>query len=134
MLLHFAGTAATAHTDVLDGTAKARRFMALEMCQADKDIGIHDGPADFRHPDILSAAHGYLYVIRTLEAIGNNHLTARRYGIEAVEIRAIQMLQRVLAATRIQRVAIREKGTASLLLADIGDTLRILRTQIREVA
>ena len=44
------------------------------------------------------------------------------------------MLQCILSASRIQRVAVRQERAAALFLADVGDTFCILRAQVREVA
>ena len=44
--IHLAGAAAAAHADVLQRAAEAGRFVALEVRQADEDVGVHDGAAN----------------------------------------------------------------------------------------
>ena len=53
------------------------------------------------------------------DAVSYTHLdlAAGGHGPEAVFLRAAQVLQRVLTAARVQRVAVRQEGLAPLLLA-----------------
>ena len=134
MLLHLAGTAAAAHADVLDGAAKARGLVSLEMCKADEDVGIHDGTANLGILDVFAILHWDFHVIRTAQAVADDDLAARRRRVETVEIRAVHMLQGMLAAARIKRVAVRQKRHAALLLDEVCHDFRILRTQICHVA
>ena len=75
MLFHLAGAAAAAHADILDGAAKARHFMALEMSQADENVGIHDGPADFRLFDVFAVLDRHFDFIGAAQAVGDDDLT-----------------------------------------------------------
>ena len=134
VLFHLAGAAAGSHTEVFHRTAKARELMSLKVCKADDDVGVHDGAADLCRLADLSVLDGNLNVVRALETIADDDLTARRRRIEAVEIRAVHMLERVLAAAGIERVAVDEEGIASLFLDDVRDNLRILWAQESKVA
>ena len=134
MLFHLAGAAAAAHADVLERAAEACGLVAFEMREADEDVGVHDGAADLRRLDVLAAAHGHFDVVRALEAVGDDDLAARRNRVEAVEVRAVHVLERVLAAAGVQRVAVCEERAAALFLHEVGDAFRILRAQVREVA
>ena len=55
---HLARPGAAAHAQVLDGPAKARGLMALEVVQADDDVRVHDGLADLGLLHIV-ALHGH---------------------------------------------------------------------------
>ena len=113
MLFHLAGAAAAAHADILDGAAKARHFMALEVSQADENVGIHDGPADFRFFDVFAILDRHFDFIGAAQAVRNDDLTAGGHGPEAVQLGAAQVLQRVLTAARVQRVAVGQEGLAA---------------------
>ena len=76
MLLHFSGTASTAHTNIFKGAAKACCFMSLKMTQADKNICIHDCMSDQCGLAILTIHYRYLYFIRTSHAITDNDLAS----------------------------------------------------------
>ena len=64
MHLHLACPGAAAHADVLKGSAKACRLMALEMGQGYEDIRVHDSPSYLGFPDILPI-HGHKDIVRT---------------------------------------------------------------------
>ena len=134
MLLHLASAAAAAHADVLDGAAKARRLMTLEMREADEDVGIHDGAADLGLLDVLAVLDRHLDIIRAAQAVADDDLAACRHRVEAVEVRAVHVLERVFAAARIECVAVRQEGHAALLFDEVRDDLRVLRAKIRHVA
>ena len=134
VLLHLARAAAAAHADVLERAAEACRLMPLEMGEADEDVGVHDGAADLRFLDILAVLHRDRDVVRALEPVADDDLAARCDRVEAVEVRAVHVLERVLAAAGVERVAVREERAAALRLHEIGDGLRVLRTQESEVA
>lgn len=134
MLLHLASAAAAAHADVLDGAAEASRLMALEVREADEDIGIHDGTADLGLLDVLAVLDRHLDIVRAAQAIADDDLAARRRRVEAVEVRAVHVLERVLAAARIERIAVRQERHTALLFDEVCDDLRVLRAQIGHVA
>ena len=108
--------------------------MALEMREADEDVGIHDGAADLGLLDVLAVLDRHLDIIRAAQAVADDDLAARRHCVEAVEVRAVHVLERVFAAARIECVAVRQEGHAALLLDEVSDDLRVLRAKIRHVA
>ena len=134
VLLHLARAGAAAHADVLDGSAEAGRFVALEVGQGDEDVSIHNGAADLGGLAVFAVGHGHLKLIGTAQAIANDDLTAGGHGPEAVFLRAAQVLQRVLAAARVQRVAVSQEGLAPLLLAQVCHHLGVVRAQESQVA
>ena len=84
MLLHLACTAAAAHADIFDGTAKSGRFMSLKVRQADKNIRIHNCTSDLRCRTILCIRNRYFYLVRTPQTVSDQNLTACCDGIKAV--------------------------------------------------
>ena len=134
VLLHLAGAGAAAHADVLDGTAEAGGLVALEMAQADKDVGVHDGAADFSGLAVFAVWHRHFDFIGAAQAVGDDDLTAGGHGPEAVQLGAGQMLEGVLAAARVQGVAVGQEGHTALLLAQVGHDLGVVGAQIGQVA
>ena len=134
VLLHLAGPGAAAHADVLDGTPKAGGLVALEVGQADEHIRVHDGAADLGGLAVFAARHRHLHLIGAAQAVGDEHLTAGGHGPEAVELGTGQVLQRVLAAARVQGVAVGQKGHTALLLAQVGHGLGVVGAQVSQVA
>ena len=134
MLFHLSGAAAAAHADILDGAAEARHFMALEVGETDHDVGVHQRAPDFRLFHILTVLYRHLDFVGAAQAVGDDDLAARGDGVEAVQVRAVHVLQRVLAAARVQRVAVRQERHAPLFLDEIGHRLRVIRPQEREVS
>ena len=106
MLILFAGTGSAAHTDIFDCPAKSRHFMSFKMCQTDEHVRIHNGPADFRFLNILSPAHRNSNIVSSLQTIANQDGATHGQRGEPVFPSAIQMLQRVFTASRIQRIAV----------------------------
>ena len=113
MLFHLAGAAAAAHADILDGAAKARHFMALEVSQADENVGIHDGPADFRLFDVFAVLDRHFDFIGAAQAVSDNDLTARSDRIITVEVGTIHVFQSMLTTARIERIAVRQERPAA---------------------
>ena len=66
VLVCLSGPGAAAHTDILDGSAEAGHLVTLKMGKADKDICVHDGPADSCLGDVLSPLHGNADIVRAL--------------------------------------------------------------------
>ena len=95
VLLHLAGAGAAAHADVLDGTAEAGGLVALEVAQADEDVGVHDGAADLSGLAVFAVRHRHLHLIGAAQAVGDDDLTAGGHGPEAVQLGAGQMLEGV---------------------------------------
>ncbi len=133
MLFHLPGATAAAHAQILDGTAKARHFMTLEVRERNHDIGIHDRPPNLGRFNIFTIFHGNFHIIGSFQSIANDNLTARRHGIKAVHIGNIHMFQSVFAAAGIKRIAIRQERQTALLLDQIRYHLGILRPQKSQI-
>ena len=134
VLLHLACAGAAAHADVLNGTAEARGLVALEVGQADEDICIHDGAADLGRLAELAVGHRHFHLIGAPQAVADEDLAARGHGPEAVQLGAGQVLQRILAAARVEGVAVGQEREAALLLAQVCHHLGVVGAQERQVA
>ena len=108
--------------------------MALEVGQADEHIRVHDGTADLGGLAVFAARHRHLHLIRAAQAVGDEYLTAGGHGPEAVELGAVQVLQRVLAAGRVQGVAVGQERQTALLLAQVCHHLGVVGPQKGQVA
>ena len=104
------------------------------MREADHTVRVHEGVADLGLPHVLAVLHGHEGLVRALEAVGDDHLAAGGVGREAVLVGAVDVLERVLAAAHVERVAVREEGLAAQLLDHVGDSARIVGPQEAEVA
>ena len=109
-------------------------LMTLEMRQRDEDIGVHHGAADACGLAVFAAHDRDLDIVRALEPVGDDDVTASGERGIAVEIRGIHVLQRVFAAADVERVAVGEEGLAAALLDEIGDDLGIVGAQERQIA
>ena len=134
MLLHLARAGAAAHADILERTAEAGGLVALEVGQADEHVRIHDGAADLGGLAVFAVRHRHFHLIRAAQTVTNDHLTAGGHGPETVQLGAAQVLQRVLAAARVQGVAVGQEGHTALLLAQICHHLGIVGTQKSQIA
>lgn len=134
VLLHLAGTATATHPEILHAATEAGLLMPLEVREADNDVGVHEGMADLGLLHVLAVLDWNERLVRALEAVGDDDLAARGIRSEAVLVRAVDMLERVLAAAHVQRVAVGEKGHAAQLLDHICDGAGIIGTQEGEVA
>ena len=134
VLLHFAAAAAASHADILEGAAEAGRLVAFEVRQRNEDVRIHHRAADQCGLTVLSVRHRHFDIIGSPQSVRDENLAAGRNRIEAVDIGAVQMLKRILAAARIKRVTVCQERNASVLLHDIRHGLRIIRPQIGEIA
>ena len=134
VLYHLARAGAAAHADVLESTAETGGFVALEMGQADKDICIHDGAADLCRLAVFAVRHRNFCFIGAAQAVRNDDLTAGGHGPEAVQLGAGEVLQCVLAAARIQGVAVGQKRQTALLLAQVGHHLGVVGAQECQIA
>ncbi len=123
-----------AHADVLDGAAEAGHLVALEVGQADKHIGVHNGPADFGLFHIFTACDRDLHVVGALEAVADEDGTAHRQRRKAVLPCALQMLQSVLPAAGVHGVAVGEEGLASQLLDHVHYRPGVVGPQVADVA
>lgn len=134
MLLHLAGTAAAAHTQVLHGAAKAGLLMTLKVGEADRDVGIHERLANLGLMHVLATLDRDERLVGTLEAVGDDDLAARGVRGKAVLVGGVDVLERVFAATDVERVAVGEEGLAAQLLHDIGDGAGVVGAQKAQVA
>ncbi len=134
VLLHLARAGAAAHADILERTAKAGGLVALEVGQADEHIRIHDGAADLGGLAVFAVGHRHFHLIRAAQTVTNDHLTAGGHGPEAVQLGAAQVLQRILAAARVQGVAVGQEGHTALLLAQVCHHLGVVGTQKSQIA
>ena len=134
MLLHLAGAAAAAHAQVLHGAAKAGLLMALKVGEADHDIGIHECLTDLGLAHVLAALDRDECLVGALEAVGDDDLAARGIRGKTVLVGGIDVLERVFAATHIERIAVGEEGLASQLLHDIRDGAGVVGAQKAQIA
>ena len=132
--LHLSGAGAAAHADVLQSAAEARIFMALEMAEGDEHIRVHDGASDLGFLHIFSALHGNQDLIRPLQAVGDDHVTARGKRRKAVLISRIQMIQRVFSSAHIQGVAVGQKRLSAQLLHHLHHHGRIVGPQEGQIS
>ena len=134
MLLHLARAAAAAHADVLHAAAKARALVALEVREADYDVGVHERMADLCLLHVLAVLDGNNRLVGALEAVGDNHLAAGGVRSEAVLVGAVDVLERVFATAHVERVAVGEERLAAQLLDHVRDGTRVVGAQEGEVA
>ena len=104
------------------------------MGQADKDIRIHDGAADLCRLAVFAVRHRHLCFIGAAQTVRNDDLTAGGHGPEAVQLGTGEVLQCVLAAARIQGVAVGQKRQTALLLAQVGHHLGVVGAQECQIA
>ena len=134
VLLHLAGTATAAHTQVLHGTAKAGLLMALKVGEADHDVGIHECLTDLCLAHVLTALDRDERLVGTLEAVGDDDLATRGIRGKAVLVGGVDVLERIFAATHIERVAVGKEGLAAQLLHDVRDGSGVVGAQKAQVA
>ena len=114
VLLHLARAGAAAHADVLDGTAEAGGLVALEVGQADEDVRVHDGAADLGRLAVFAVRHRHLHFIGAAQAVTDEDLAAGRHGPESRSHgHGVEVLQGILAAARVEGVAVGEEGHAA---------------------
>ena len=132
--LHLSGAGPAAHTDVFQRAAEARRFMPLEMIQRDEHIRVHDGASDLGFLHILPAFHRNQHLIRSLQAVGNDHMTARGKGRKAILISRVHVIQRIFSAAHIQCVAVGQKRLSAQLLHHLYHHCRIIGPQESQIS
>ncbi len=108
--------------------------MALEVGEADEDVGIHDGPANPGGLAVLAVDDGDLHVVGTPQAVADDNLTAGGDGVEAVEVGAVQVLEGVLPAAGVEGVAVGQEGETAPLLAQLGHRPGVVGTEEGQVA
>lgn len=131
--LHLSGTRATAHTHILQSTAKTSTFMALEVGEADQDIGIHQCTAYLGLFHVFTCNRNQ-HFIRTLQAVSDQDMTAGGVGHETVAVGALQMVEGMLAPTDIERIAISKKRTSSQLLDQLHHRSGVVGPEKGEVS
>ena len=134
MLLHLAGTAAAPHAQVLHGAAKTGLLMTLKVGEANHDIGVHERLTDLGLVHILAALNRDERLVGALEAVSDDDLATRGIRGKAVLVGGVDVLERVFAATDIERVAVGEEGLAAQLLHDIRDGAGVVGAQKAQVA
>ena len=83
--------------------------MALKMGQTDKNIRVHDRMSDQRRLAVLTVYDRYLDLIRSAQSVSDQNLTSGGNTVESVQVRTLQMLQRILSASRVKSVAVCQK-------------------------
>ena len=134
MLLHLAGTAAASHAQVLHGAAKTGLLMTLKVGETDHDIGIHERLTDLGLAHVLATLDRDERLVGALEAVGDDDLATRGIRGKAVLVGGVDVLERVFAATHIERIAVGEEGLAAQLLHDIRDGAGVVGAQKAQVA
>ena len=134
MLLHLAGATAAAHAQVLHGAAKAGLLMTLKVGKADHNIGIHERLTDLGLAHVLAALDRDERLVGTLEAVGDDNLATRGIRGKAVLVGGVDVLERVFAATDIERIAVGEEGLAAQLLHHVRDGAGVVGAQKAQVA
>ena len=79
------------------------------MGQTDKNIRVHDRMSDQRRLAVLTVYDRYLDLIRSAQSVSDQNLTSGGNTIESVQVRTIQMLQRILSASRVKRITVSQK-------------------------
>ena len=108
--------------------------MALKVGEADHDVGVHECLADLGLVHVLTALDRNECLIGAFEAVGDDNLTARGIRGEAVLVGGVDVLERVFAATDVERVAVGEEGLAAQLFYDVRDGAGVVGAQKAQVA
>ena len=134
MLFHLASTTAAAHAQVLHGAAKAGLLMALKVGEADHNVGVHERLTDLGLAHVLATLDRDERLVGTLEAVGDDDLATRGIRGKAVLVGGVDVLERIFAATHIERVAVGKEGLAAQLLHDVRDGAGVVGAQKAQVA
>ena len=132
--LHLSGAGAAAHTDVLQRAAKACGFVSFKMTEGDEHIRIHNGASDLGFLHIFSAFHRNQRLIRSFQAVGDDHMTARGKGRKAILISRVHVIQRIFSAAHIQCVAVGQKRLSAQLLHHLYHHCRIIVPQESQIS
>ena len=108
--------------------------MALKVGEADHDIGVHERLTDLGLVHVLAALDRDERLVGALEAVGDDDLATRGIRGKAVLVGGVDVLERVFAATDIERVAVGEEGLAAQLLHHVGDGASVVGAQKAQVA
>src|SRR5450830_1305221 len=110
--LHLPAPRTTAHADILERAAEAGLLMPLEVRERDNDVGVGNCSADLGSLATLEM-DGNLAVVRALETVGDDDVRPDGDTVEAVLLGRLQMIDRVGAASCIQRIAVGQEGPAA---------------------
>jgi len=108
--------------------------MALKVREADHDIGIHERLTDLCLAHVLTALDRDERLVGTLEAVSDDDLATRGIRGKAVLVGGVDVLERIFAATHIERVAVGKEGLAAQLLHDVCDGAGVVGAQKAQVA
>ena len=108
--------------------------MALKVGEANHDIGIHERLTDLSLVHVLAALDRDKRLVSALEAVGDDDLATRGIRGKAVLVGGVDVLERVFAATDIERVAVSEEGLAAQLLHHVRDGAGVVGAQKAQVA
>ena len=130
VLFHFPGPAPTAHADVLQASAEPGHLMPLEVAETDKYVRIHNGTANLCFLYQRTAFYRNTDIIRPLQPVSDNDVTARGQQIKPILIRGAQMLQRVFSPPHIERVAVREERTPAQFFHNIRHSFCVVGPEV----
>ena len=108
--------------------------MSFEMTQADENIRIHDRMSDQCSLTVLSIDDRNFHLIRSAQSITDDDLTSGCDRVKSIQIRAVQMLQCILSASRIQGITVCQKWHSALFLTQICNHFCIIRAQESQVS
>ena len=88
--------------DIFNGSAKTGHLMPLKMCQADKNIGVHDGTSYFGACNVLAALHRHVNIVSSFKTVSDQHRTADGQRGKSILPCTLKMLQSIFPAARVQ--------------------------------
>ena len=133
MLLCLARSGTATHTDILDRATETGHFVTLEVSQADKHIGVHNGSADLCILNIFTADNGNFNIVRTLESVTNDDGTTNGERSKTIFPSALKMLKRIFSASGIHGVAVRKERLTTKLFDYVNNSARIVGAQITDI-
>ena len=116
--MHFSSS--TVRREVLDRAAEPGRHMALEVRDDDKRVGLGDGGADLDGLEVLRVDLHFAEVV-ALEPVGDDQRRAHLSVAEAVLDGRDQVIDGVLAAAHVKRVAVGQERLAAALFDLVHD-------------
>ena len=133
VLFHLTRSGTAAHTDILQGAAEACHLMALKMRQRNKHIRIHDRMADLGLLHILPVDRNQR-LVRPFQTVADDHMASRLIRRKTVYVGCLQMIERILPASHIQRITVRQKRLAAKLFHIVRNHSRIVGPQECQIA
>ena len=100
--------------------------MSFEMRKGDKDIGIHYGTADVSFLAVLTIGNGNDYVVSSSKSVSDDYLASGSNRVKTVDVCAVHVLERMLTASGIKRVAVGKERHTAQFFNDIGNSLGII--------